>query len=254
MSCWAATCALSGLTLYTEDVRMGLVILETGAKSKTGGPSCIHDDRLRMVTPPLWGRYDTYGCVEVEDNIEARHALEWVTKVIPSAKSLKDAQEILSREEVSYEEPHFGVRNVYYTMVREDVWNAMVRQAEELKPLLRGVFQNAARKMRADEKLSEHEQDVLMSMKDSFFGFKMPKTLVVLSYDKRRRYEPDLKSATDEDIRVAVDVFYVQILMKELHMEWGTGTGFGMQVSNHQIRKTWFRAMSALCKKVERWR
>lgn len=249
--CWAATCALSGLTLYVEDVRMGLVLLETGRTSKTGGATCTHDDRLKMVTPPLWGKYDTYGRVKVEDSVEATHAMEWVKKVIPTAGSLFDVQDTLHRGEITYEDSPCRTRHVHYALVREDVWDRMVRQGEELKPQLRGILLDATRKARAGEELSEEEMDVAIALRGSFLGFKMPETLAVLSYDKRRHYEPDLKSATDDEIKVAIDVLYVQILMQALHLEWGTGTGSGMQSSNHQVRKTWFRSMISLCEKLE---
>lgn len=249
MGMWHMSCALSGLTLFNEDVKVGLVFLSTGLDHKSGSITLNHDSRLSMVTPPLWGEYDGSGAVVVADGREADHAMRWLERVVPKAKSLKDVQDACYEERVKIGKKKF----LYYCMVREDVWRVMVQQGEALKPDWRRQVGLALKKLSSIEMFEEDEEDeeedeevemLMILILSGLYGFKVPTTM---SHKEGRWGKNKKEDVTEEEINVVADVIYVQHLMSNLRLEWTTGTGGGRQDTNHALRKAWFDSMSALC-------
>jgi hypothetical protein len=125
MGTFAATCAISGLTIYNDRCDTGLVFLSV---LQTLPQHYARDGGYKILTPPIWGTYDMYGGIEphfpegnveklVLDFLQIHIGLDW------EAKTWAGVQNLFSLLHTRNNGPHWIVP----ALVRRDVWKAMKR-------------------------------------------------------------------------------------------------------------------------------
>lgn len=241
MGSWNATCALSGMSYEWEPgMKVGLVFLKQ--RTPSHGRQTVHiHERFEMLTPPLWGRYDTYGKVEVDDSSWAQAALKLLKSICPDVQDLMHAQEII------FDDNRGALDGIFFTMVRKDVWDAMVKQGEAVTE--RDRRPNRTRD--ADiplRTLALHPESQLISYLNGYnYDFTMPSPLYPKDKEVPVPYDDSKTTMNEEERNFFMDVYFVQSLMSNLRMEWSVGTGAGSQHDNHDDRKTWFMLMASIC-------
>lgn len=250
MGSWHMTCALSGLTLYSEEVRVGVVFTTSNHWLDTMVNTCNHDDKVRMVSPPLWGGYDGSGGCSLSDptgpveDMTIKHLMKMLKRGKLDLYALQE--ELHEKGKLSYKEerPHNPEGplkwSLGYALVREDAWREMVALGQDLvyeKRDWRAEFSKVVRGQGPQE-------DAYLIMQGLGMGWKMPSVFRGVG-----RSRPVLGEHHEQVLDSVVQSFYVQTAMMKLHVEWSAGCGAGRQDHNHMARKAYFERMAALCRR-----
>ncbi len=253
MGGYGMQCMLSGLQEGRE-VRTGLLLLYSYGdyKIENGAPNGAFDYQYDLALPPLWGDYDGYGSVKVED--EDGVLCSWAKDYLRSIgigtafRDLTLLQYALQEDVVKVKMASKGTLS--YALVREDAWNEMVALSTEsalngktIYPLpkvksektLRKAFDlvlgSVARKTPLKEGTLAHSVHRLI-----FAGFKLPEAYLTMKGD----------TVPEEITRSAFETFMVTMGMEELGIVVQPGIT-GSQRSNTQARRAFFERMLKLC-------
>ncbi len=248
MGDFLSTCALSGLSIEHESVRVGLIFITTTRRNPVV-TTVEHDERIRMVSPPLWGEDDYFGRCQVEnpsDVIESMtlkyvHMMLGMDPIHPAEPvdplDLYELQRKMGQGDgIAYTDPLGFKGRLGYVLVREDVWKEMVALGREVvydKRDWEAGFDLALQRPPNSEEMC---YGALRGIKTDWW---MPKLFLSMTVPAPAHRAEILDSV--------VQTFFVQTAMSALRMVWDPGCGTS-QWGNHIVRRSYFERMAALCK------
>lgn len=245
MGDFLSTCALSGLSIEHGSVRVGLIFI-TSTRSNSVVTTVTHDERIRMVSPPLWGEDDYFGRCRVQSpsgvvetmTLKHVHRMLGMGTVHPadSPDFLELQEKMLQDDGIPYRDQQGTDGCLGYALVREDVWREMVTLGREIayKRDWGAGFDLALQRPPDSE---EECYGILRGIRTDWW---MPQLFMSMRVPVPPAHRAEILDSV-------VQTFFVQTAMSALRMVLDPGCGTS-QWSNHGIRKTYFERMIALCK------
>ncbi len=234
------TCALSGLTIQHGHHPVGLVFLSS--RSDVLAPTHYHDDRVTMVSPPLWGDFDDSGRCSLANPtgvIEKRTSRHIMDILDLEAIDLYEVQDKMRRRGcILYYDMSGQPQRLGYALVRRDAWGEMVGLGREVEREAKEMdWDQGFRQML--QQVPDPNDDCFKILRNTHRG---SRTTEVLSNLNLPVPSENLGAILDS----VVQTFYVQTAMSVLRMEWSPGVGAGREDSNHGLRKSYFERMVSL--------
>ncbi len=254
MGCYGMRCALSGLPEGYS--RTGLLFLYADHGHKQGSPTIVEEHTYRVFLPPLWGKYDDYGKVEVAEDALSSWASGYLRKTGAIHHDLIYLQSQL-QDEVVRVRTALATYDLHYALVREDVWDTLVTSAKEavvqgktIYPFpkaesledLDQALQSAVEVMRNDPLPYMPEVDSLAFrfqrlLKQYKIGGTVPRAYLDATHEME---DPTLIT------RPVMDTFMVIMELERQGISLSPGM-MGDQLPNTRARKAFFERMVRLC-------
>lgn len=235
--------ALSGLTIQHGHHPVGLVFLSS--RSDTLAPTHHHDDRVMMVSPPLWGDFDDSdrcslanptGVVEKRTSRYIMDLLDLETIDLEAIQDKMRRRGCLSYYDMSGQPQRLG-----YALVRGDAWGEMVglgREVERDHGTVKEMdWDQGFRRML--QQVPNPDDDCFKILRNTHRG---SRTTAVLSNLNLPVPIENLGAI----LEAVVQTFYVQTAISVLRMEWSPGVGAGREDDNHGLRRSYFERMISL--------
>lgn len=251
MGFFGMQCMLSGLP-EGKDVRTGVVFLYSykDYQADNGAPQYTFDDEYCVLLPPLWGQYDGYGKVVVDDEngILCSWAKAYLRSIGAKFSGLTNLQDVIREEVVEVQTNPKGM--LFYALVRKDVWNEMVAASTE--SVLKGYYLPKVKSEKALRKTFDQAMNSVLKktrLKSGSLAHRIHR--IILSGRKApEAYFFNLKGTEvpEEIMQSAFETFMVIMGMEQLGIMVHPGIT-GAQMSNLRARKAFIKRILKLCDK-----
>lgn len=253
MGFFGMQCMLSGLP-EGKDVRTGVVFLYSYGdyRADNGAPKYTFDDEYSVLLPPLWGQYDGYGKVVVddEDGVLCSWAKEYLQSIggMTAFSEFTSLQDVLREEVVKVKTTSEG--RLSYALVREDVWNEMVAASTE--SVLKGYYLPKVKSEKALRKTFDQAMKSILKktpLKNGSLEHRIYR-IILAGQKMPEAYVYNLKgtSIPKEITQSAFETFMVVIGMEQLGIMVHPGIT-GAQMSNLHARKAFIKRIIKICDK-----
>lgn len=244
-------CMLSGLSEPVGSGRVGILLLQSKSEKETHG-----DREYEIMTPPLWGGYDGYGGVLVDDarepvGVAVQAYLKEHGAQVDNLDHIADLIQYCGPVHVTYD--GWDRRDVSYALVRWDVWRSVKDLALE-DAVMTDPRSNAREGLRSSAAILSELDQKLMDGLDMRLGSNADTELryAFSEYGPMPRFFRDFVQDLGEapipsDIfESAKGVYLVTKMMPRLGIPL-TPRMFTVDESNVSLKKRFFRSMVQVC-------